>query len=249
MKGVTVEGNGQEGLRVEDGAVAQVQGCTMHDNKHGDYITKGTGRIENLDLAATAEPESEASGGSVGPAAGGGTSTLVTTESELRAALGCGVPRVVVKAGARIELSQPIPRIEHTVQIEGEADPAGLPTIVGAEEAKDVIRIAGKGTAVELRGLRLEGRGKWSGKTIVCNSGASLVMERCEVTGNQMYFDGDRGMGTRAELRDCTIADSKAYGLFVTYAASVLVEGGTIRGSEMGGVIVDDGSRIEVSTQ
>eukprot|EP01046_Picozoa_sp_COSAG06_P095871 COSAG06_NODE_41978_length_386_cov_0.487805_2_plen_63_part_01 len=58
------------GLYVEDGGVVQVQGCTMRDNKRGDYNTKGTGRIENLDLVVGTEPESEV-GGSVGPAAGG----------------------------------------------------------------------------------------------------------------------------------------------------------------------------------
>eukprot|EP01046_Picozoa_sp_COSAG06_P118130 COSAG06_NODE_65266_length_257_cov_0.962025_1_plen_51_part_10 len=50
MKSVTVEGNGQAGLRVNDGAVVQVQGCTMCNNKDGDYVTRDGGRIENLDL-------------------------------------------------------------------------------------------------------------------------------------------------------------------------------------------------------
>eukprot|EP01046_Picozoa_sp_COSAG06_P046746 COSAG06_NODE_6669_length_2834_cov_1.658135_6_plen_172_part_00 len=157
---------------------------------------------------------------------------------------------MVVKAGARIELSQAkgIPDIKHTVKIEGEAGGASLPAIIGVQGAQDILRIRGSGVAVELRDLRIEGHGEWSNKTIACNSGASLVMERCEVTGNQIFIDGDRGGCTRTELRDCTIADSIGYGLFVCYAASVLLEGCTIRGCNKSAVLVcHDGSRIEVS--
>jgi len=65
-----------------------------------------------------------------------------------------------------------------------------------------------------------------------------------------MYLDGDSEMGTRVELRDCTLADLQCYGLFAVDAASVLVEGCTIRGCEICGVMADGkGSRIEVSTQ
>ena len=48
MKGVTVEGNGEEGLRVKDGAVAQVQGCTVRENGV-DYQALTGGRIEGID--------------------------------------------------------------------------------------------------------------------------------------------------------------------------------------------------------
>lgn len=46
MKGVTVEGNGEYGVWVHsEGAVAKLDGCTVRDNKKGDYREAGGGRI------------------------------------------------------------------------------------------------------------------------------------------------------------------------------------------------------------
>eukprot|EP01046_Picozoa_sp_COSAG06_P061943 COSAG06_NODE_13779_length_1220_cov_1.282783_1_plen_150_part_10 len=150
MKGVTVESNGHEGLKAAGGAVAQVQGCTMRDNKNGDYVARDGGRIENLDLT-TAEPESEASGGSVGPSAGGGSGTMVATESELRAAVKTG-GTVVVKAGARIELAEEFLPIQVSMRLVGERG-APLPTIAGPEGSWHAVRVSGQGVVVELEDL------------------------------------------------------------------------------------------------
>lgn len=235
MKGVTVESNAKHGLLVTAGAIAQVQGCTMRDNTLGNYTTNTGGRIEHLDLVAADD----------------GSGTVVATESELLAALGSGAPRVVVKAGARIELtsSQAIPDIKRKVRIEGEAGAASLPAIIGMKEASRMLCIRGTGVKVELQGLRIEGRANWMHKTILCQFGASVVMESCEVTGNQVYVDGEQGMGTRIEMRSCTLADSKSYALFMCSAASALLEDCTIRGCTEPAVLVnDDGTCIEVST-
>eukprot|EP01046_Picozoa_sp_COSAG06_P037354 COSAG06_NODE_4209_length_4473_cov_275.412730_3_plen_48_part_00 len=46
MKGVTVEGNCGRGVYANLGAVAKLEGCTVRDNKGGDYKEDQGGRIE-----------------------------------------------------------------------------------------------------------------------------------------------------------------------------------------------------------
>lgn len=53
LKGVTVESNGNSatrsyGVYVQDGAVAQLEGCTVGGNTDSYYDTRG-GRIEGVD--------------------------------------------------------------------------------------------------------------------------------------------------------------------------------------------------------
>ena len=46
MKGVTVEGNGKHGVQANLKGVVALEGCTVRDNKLGDYQELMGGRIE-----------------------------------------------------------------------------------------------------------------------------------------------------------------------------------------------------------
>jgi hypothetical protein len=168
---------------------------------------------------------------------GGSSSAVVTTEAELCAAVKAGGPdTVVVQAGARIELTGGKLMITRSVRLVGVGG-GSLPAIVGAEGEDRVLSIFGGGVAVQLEGLRIEGRGESSADSaIFCRGGASLVAVRCELAGNQVSFNGE---GTRGELRDCAVLDSKGYGLFVYGGASLVMEGGAVRGCAGMGVMVN----------
>ena len=208
----------------------------MRNNSGGDRNAVDGGRIERT--------EDLASGGNAGQPVGvavaeGGSRAAVSTEAELRAALGDStVETVVVKAGARIELSSDMVNIERSVRIEGEGgsgDGAVLPTIVGAE-GQHVLWLVGTsaGMRCELEGVRIEGRGDDSDGTINCRPGWTVAAARCEMVGNQIDISGE----SRMELRDCTIMDSKGSGVFVYGGASLSMEGGAVRGSQEAGVCV-----------
>ena len=51
MKGVTVEGGGDQGIRVTEGGVAKLEGCTVRGNRADDYYCKASegSRIEGVD--------------------------------------------------------------------------------------------------------------------------------------------------------------------------------------------------------
>ena len=50
LKGVTVEGNGGYGIWVAgEGAVAELEACTVRGNTDDDYYTREGGRIEGVD--------------------------------------------------------------------------------------------------------------------------------------------------------------------------------------------------------
>ena len=49
MKGVTVESNRYALYVTGEGAVAQIEGCTVRDSKSHDYFTIKGGRIEGVD--------------------------------------------------------------------------------------------------------------------------------------------------------------------------------------------------------
>ena len=176
----------------------------------------------------------------------------VATELELRAALAAGgADTVVVKAGVRIELTGNYLEISRAVRIVGEdgGDGGALPAIVGAAGSHVlVISGAGGGVAVQLEGLRIEGRGSEFGSAIYCKKGASLVAVRCEVAGNKASF---RDAGTRAELRECKVFGSKGRGLYVVNGAYVVVEGGTVSGCSGIGVYAHgngSGATVKVRT-
>ena len=221
----------------------------MRNNSDGDCNAVDGGRIERT--------EDPASGGNAGQPVGvavaeGGSRAAVSTEAELRAALGDStVETVVVKAGARIELSSAKVYIKRSVRIEGEGGSGVgggvvLPTIVGAE-GQVVLWLGGTsaGMRCELEGVRIEGRGDRSDGTIISRSGWSgtVAAARCEMVGNEIRIGGE----SRIELRDCTIVDSKGKGLFVYGGASLSMEGGAVRGSQQAGVSLrDSDTRAEV---
>lgn len=188
--------------------------------------------------ALTAAPATAAGGAAAGGGSGGGT--VVSTEAKLRQAVAAGGPdTVVLKAGSRIVLTGGTLEITRTVRLVGEGGGA-LPAIAGVE-GREALRIIGAGVSVELEGLRIEGR---DDDAINCLGGSSLLAVRCELTGRRAKFCGK---GTRGELRECAIVGSKGHGLFVGSEASVVVDGGAVRGCAKDGVVVFfAGSRVAV---
>eukprot|EP01046_Picozoa_sp_COSAG06_P037355 COSAG06_NODE_4209_length_4473_cov_275.412730_4_plen_240_part_00 len=171
-----------------------------------------------------------------------------STEAELRQALAAGGPEtVVLTAGSRIELTGDQLTITRTVRLVGEAGGA-LPAIAGAV-GEEALVIIGAGVSVELEGLRIEGRSESSrgGNAIVCQQGSSLLAVRCEVAGNRVCFDDK---GTSGELRECAIVGSTGHmgdGLAVFNGASVVMDGGAVRGcAGIGVAVVMAGSRVAV---